>query len=292
MPVSYTMQSLQFGSNTLRVPGHEVDVIAENQPAPVLQKLADLSSGVWGLVFSYEAGVFYLASSTVPGVDKAIIQSWYQKEGGGGGGPHVLAFTPFIVDENGGGSGFAQATHFVDFSQPTPNDNWIDTDAIVPPNVVATAHAELPEYSQLSISSYATSHSIVVTTTTTSAVFDKIFVYAGASNPAGNTLTVPQGQTCLALAVYKKTSSSSSHEISTIKFPKIPKSEWPQIVELVVNEIITNQRGELYERLSPRNLMALDQATQKEAIAAISQHMEDLGKIKNVISGLTGRAAK
>ena len=40
MPVSYAIKSLQFG-NTLRVPGHDVDIIAENQPAAVLQKLAE-----------------------------------------------------------------------------------------------------------------------------------------------------------------------------------------------------------------------------------------------------------
>jgi hypothetical protein len=292
MPVSYTMESLQFGSNTLRVPGHDVDIIAENQPAPVQAKLADPSSGVWDLVFSYEAGGFYLATASVPGVDQATIQSWYNKEGGPGNGPNALALTPFIVDEDGPDTGFAQATHFVDFSQATPNDNWINTDTIAPPSVVATAHANLPEYAKLSFSSHATSYSIILTTTTTNAVFDKIFVYAGSSSPVGNTLTVPKGQTCLALAIYKKTSTSSSHEISTIQFPKIPQIEWPQIVAEIVNEIVTNQNGEIYEHLSPRNLGALDQTTQKAAIASITKHIEQLGKIKTAISALIGKPGR
>ena len=172
MPVSYTMQSLQFGSNTLHVPGHTVDIIAENQPAPVPKKLADPQSGVWDLIFSYEAGGFYLASANVPGIDKAIIQSWYQKEGTNGG-PHALVFTPFIVDKDGGSTGFAQATNFVDFSQPTPNDNWINTDTIGTPSVVATVHAGLPEYSKVSFGTHATSHSIVITTKSTHAEFER-----------------------------------------------------------------------------------------------------------------------
>ena len=73
MPVSYKMQALQFGSNNLKVPGHTVDIIAENQPAPIPVKIADPNSGVWDLVFSFEAGGFYLATDTVPGVDGATI---------------------------------------------------------------------------------------------------------------------------------------------------------------------------------------------------------------------------
>ncbi|MGC4059960.1 MAG: hypothetical protein QM749_03540 [Aquabacterium sp.] len=286
MPVSYKMQALQFGSNNLKVPGHTVDIIAENQPAPVPGKIADPSSGVWDLVFSFEAGGFYLASDTVPGIDGATIQSWYSKEGAPSPGPNGLGIIPFIVDPTGADTGFATATHFVDFSQPTPNDNWINTDTIATPTVVATAHAELPEYAKLSISSQSTSQSLIITTTTTSAVFDRFFVYAGGVSPVGNTLTVAKGHSAQALAVYKKVTTTSSKQISTTQYPKIPKIDWPQLVAQIVNEIVTNQNGELYEHLNARVLAGLDAATRKAALAAVTQHIDQLGKIKGVIGGL------
>ena len=39
------------------------------------KKLADPQSDVWDLIFSYEAGGFYLASANVPGIEKATVQS-------------------------------------------------------------------------------------------------------------------------------------------------------------------------------------------------------------------------
>jgi len=288
MPVSYTMQALQFGSNTLKVPGHEVDIIAENQPAPIQAKIADPSSGVWDLVFSYEAGGFYLPYATVPGIDKATIQSWYNKEGGPvPPGPHVLNFMPFIVDTDGPDTGFAQATHFVDFTQPTPNDNWINTDTIATANVVGTVHQELPEYANFGIAWHSTNQSIVITTTSTHAVFDRIFVYAGGASPVGNTLSVPKGQTALALAIYEKQTTTSSKEIGTIQFTKIPKLEWPQLVAQIVNEVALNQQGEIYEYLNSRQLAGLDVATRKSAVAAITQHIEQLTKVKTNIAGIS-----
>jgi hypothetical protein len=286
MPVSYKMQALQFGSNNLKVPGHEVDIIAQNQPAPVQKKIADSSSGVWDLIFSLESGGFFLATDTVPGIDGATIQSWYSKEGVSPPGPHGLSILPFIVDKTGPDTGFATATHYVDFSQPSPNDGWINTDTIATPTVVATAHAELPEYAKVSVDSHATSQSIIVTTTTTHAVFDKFFVYAGNVNPVGNKLTVAKGHSAQALAIYKKVTSSSSHEIGTIQFPKISKIEWPQLIAQILGEIATNKHGELYEHLNSRVLASLDPATRKAAIAAVSAHIEQLGKIKTVIAGM------
>ncbi|TAK85318.1 MAG: hypothetical protein EPO09_20245 [Aquabacterium sp.] len=286
MPISYAMQALQFGSNNLKVPGHEVDIIAENQPAPIAAKLADPNSGVWDLIFSFESGNFFLANASVPGIDKATIQSWYSKEGVNPPGPHGVGFIPFVVDPTGPDTGFAQATHFVDFSQPTPNDSWINTDTIATPNVVATVHQELPEYAKMSISTSATSHSIIITTTSTHAVFDRIFVYSGGFSPVGNTLTVPKANSAMALAIFKKVTTTSSKEIGTIQFPKIPKIEWPQLVAQIVNEIVANQNGELYEHLSPRLLAGLDAATRKAAVAAVSQHIDQLTKIKTSIAGM------
>jgi hypothetical protein len=286
MPISYKMQALQFGSNNLKVPGHTVDIIAENQPAPVPGKIADPASGVWDLVFSFEAGGFFLATDTVPGIDGATIQSWYSKEGVPHPGPNGLSVIPFIVDPTGADSGFATAAHYVDFSQPTPTDGWINTDTIATPTVVATAHAELPEYAKLSIASHATSHSIIITTTTTHAVFDKFFVYSGGVSPVGNTLTVAKNTSAQALAIYKKVTTTSSKEIITIQYPKISKLEWPQIIAQIVNDIATNQYGELYEHLNTRVLAGLDAATRKAAVVAITAHIDQLGKIKTVIAGM------
>ncbi len=290
----YTSEYLQFGSNKDRVPGYEDDLELNNKPfAPIPKKLANPNnSDLWDLVFSYESGGFYPATAKVPGVDGATIQSWYNKEGIGPGGDDALVLTPFILDEVGGGGGFAQASHFVDFSQPTPTDNAIDTDTIATASVTATVHQELPVYAKLSITSHANSHSIVMTTTTTHAVFDKIFVYAGNNIPIGNTLTVNKGQTCLALAVFKLTSSSSSKEISTRQYPKIPKSEWPMIISELVNEIIINEKGQVYEHLSPRSIAGLDQETLKSAISSISHRIENLGKIQTVMAGIGEKLGK
>ena len=100
-----------------------------------------------------------------------------------------------------------------------------------------------------------------------------------------NTLTVPKGQSCLALAIYDLKSTSGSHEVSTLQFPKIPKSEWPQIVEEILTEVVDNKNGEIYEHLSSRQLAGLDAAARKVAVAAISRHIEELGKLKSTIGG-------
>lgn len=291
--MSYTCQYLQFGSNDVRVPGYEDDLILVNKPyAPIPKKLVNPNnSDLWDLIFSYESGGFFKSTSKVPGIDGATIQSWYSKEGEGTG-PHTLAFTPFIIEESGGGGGFAQATHFVDFSQATPNDNWINTDTISGSNVTATVHQELPEYAKLSIGTHATSHSVIITTTSTKAVFDKIFVYAGNANPIGHSITVAKATSCQALAIFKKVSTSSSKEIGTLQYPKIPKYEWPMLISEIVREIMLNQKGEIYEHLSSRVLASLDRETLKSAVAAITQHVEHLDKVKTVITGLTGKAGK
>lgn len=292
--MSYTCEYLQFGSNVLRVPGYEDDLILVNKPnAPIPKKLVNPNnSDLWDLIFSYESGGFYQASAKVPGVDGATIQSWYNKEGTTPGGFNNLALTPFIIDPTGAHTGFAQATHFVEFSQPTPADNYINTDTIASPTVTATVHQELPEYAKLSVSSHATSHSIIITTTTTNAVFDKIFVYSGSAIPIGHSITVPKAQSCQALAVFKMVSSTSSKEISTDKYPKIPKNEWPMIISELINEIVINEKGHVYEHLSPRAIAALDQETLKSAVAAITQRIEHLGKIQTVMTGLGGKVGK
>lgn len=285
--LNYTNQRLQFGSQ-IRVPGYEVDLqLANPSPAPVALKLVVPATNIlWDLIFSYESGNFYLADQAVPGIDKAIIQSWYNQEGSIPGGNNALILHPFVIDDTGESSGFSQATHFVDFSQPTPTDNFINTDTIASASVTATVHQELPEYADITIATQATSHSLIITTTKTQAVFDKIFVLWGDNIPVGNTLTVQKNQSCQALAIFKKTSSSDSMEISIDRFPKIPIFEWPEIISGIVSAAVLNEKGEVYEYLSPKVIASLNQETLKSAIASISQRIEYLEKIKTFISGL------
>jgi hypothetical protein len=282
--MTYKVKYLQFGTN-LNVPGYS-PLNTTNQPAPVYPQLAS-SGHFWDLIFSYESGAFYTAGSNVPGIDGATVDAWYQQEGVGDG-DHVLAFSPFVVHANGSG-GFAQATHFVDFSEASPNDGYIDTDTLQKASVTATVHASLPEYAKTAMSVHSTNQSIIITTTSTAAVFDRIFVYAGGNIPVANALTVKKAHTCLALAVFNLTTSTSTHEIGTAQYPKIPKTEWPQLVYEIIREIAANHNGEIYGHLNATQVAAMDAEGRKVAIATIGKRVEQLDKIKSVIAGLGGR---
>lgn len=282
--MTYQVQYLQFGTN-LNVPGYN-PLDTTNQPAPVYKQLA-VSGKFWDLIFSFESGNFYPASSTVPaGANGAIVDAWYEPEGGGG--PHALAFSPFLINENGSGQ-FAQATHYVDFSEPSPTDGSINTDTLQKPSVTATAHASLPEYATAAVTAHSTNTSIFITTTSTEAVFDSIFVYAGSNIPVGNSLTVNKSQTCLALAVYRLSTSSRTVEVTTPQYPKIPKWEWVQLINEIIREIAVNQNGEIYGHLNGTQIAAMEADTRKIAIAAISKRVEQLDRIKTVIAGTAGR---
>jgi hypothetical protein len=287
--MAYTWERLQFGSNNLRVPCHETDPTLTNLTAPIDLGLLDCGNpkGLWDLVFSFESGGFYLPNDPVPGIDGATIESWYVKEGGNGG-HNSLSFVPFVVDDHGGG-GFAQASHFVDFSDPSPTDGSINTDTIPDASVTATVHAGLPEYSKTTFSTHATSHSIIIQTTMTQAEFEKIFVLYGSSVPNGNQLTVAKGQSCEALAIFKKTTTSSSTEIGTYQYPTIPKQEWPMLVSEIIQQALTKGSGEIYEFLSPRLIASLGAEAARTAVADISRRIEKLGQIKSVIAGLAGQ---
>jgi len=287
--MSYTCQYLQFGSNQKKVPGYEDDLDLTNEPyAPISKKLVepDPSDAYWGLVFSYESGAFYLKDVKVPGQDGATIRSWYAKGGSG----HYLMLTPFIAGEDG--DGFVQVPKFVDFSETPTTDNSVNTDNIKNPSVTATVHPELPEYEKLEVAGGVTSHSVIITTKITHMEFDRIFVYAGSSIPIGNAITVPKAQSCFALAVFKKVTSSSSREIDTIQWPIIPKWEWPMIVAEIVKGIAVKGNGEIFEHLSPRLIAEANPEALKKAIASIGERIDKLAKIKSVISGLAERKTK
>lgn len=280
----YTCRALQFGDNQKRVPGHEEDLMLSNQAnAPIKDKLVDPHTDrLWDLVFSYESGGFYPADAQVPTQKETIIKSWYAQ---GDHTPHYLMLTPFIITE--GDAGFVQASNFLDFSEASTTDNSVNTDTINNPTVTAVVRSELSEYEKLEVSTASTNYSVIITTTITRAVFDRIFVYAGASMPIDNTITVPKGQTCLALAVFKKVTSSSSEEIGTIQLPKIPKWEWPMIVAEIVRDIIVKGNGAIYQHLSPKLISEAEPEVLKKAIYAISRQIETLDKMKTVISGLS-----
>lgn len=238
----YTCQSLQLGDNHKRVPGYEEDFMLSNQPnAPIKEKLVGLhSDNLWNLVFSYESWMFYPAGAHVPVQDGAIIKSWYAQ---GGDGAPCLMVTPFVIAE--GETGFVQASNFVDFSETPTAGNSVNTDTIEQSTVTAVVRSELSEYEKIEVSTASTNYAVTITTKITRAVFDRIFVYAGASIPVGNTVTVPKGQSCFALAVFKKVTSSSSEEIGTVEWPTIPKWEWPIIVADIVKDIAVRGNGEM-----------------------------------------------
>jgi len=287
MPIFYTMKTLQFGSNTLHVPGHEVDVVASNQPVPLQPKVVDSASHLWDLLFSFEAGNFFTAAQTVPGLDGQTVMSWYSQEGVPTPGPHVLGFVPFLIDPVGGKTGMVSASNFIDFNAPGGTGSSIVTDSLPGPTVTATAHAELPEFAQTTFSAHATSHSVVITTESTHAVFDRIFVYGGAASPMGKQLTVAKGDSCQALAVYKLQTTTSSKEIGTLQFPRIPKVEWPQLLAQVLQDIVTQPHGEVYAHLTSRQLAGLDAATQKAALAALATGIDQLNQVRQVLTGLS-----
>ena len=282
--MTYISEYLQFGENQKRVPGYEEDLQLNNKPYdPVPKKLVepDPSTAQWGLMFSFESGAFYAKDAKVPGQDGAVIKSWYAQ---GGPGPHLLVLTPFIV--GGSNEGFAQVSKFVDFSETSIDDHTVNTDTIKAASVIATVHAELPEYAKFKVSTQSTSHSIIITTTNTNTVFDRIFVYYGNGSVINNTLTVAKAHTVFALAVFKEVVSSSSVEVSTYQWPKIPKWEWPMIVAEIVNEIAVKANGEIYQYLSPKLIADAGVETQRKAINSISARIEELDKIKSVIIGL------
>jgi hypothetical protein len=289
--MSYTLQRLQLGDNNKRVPGHEEDLILSNNPVPVDLKLFDPKKdgldGLWGLVFSYESGAFYLPGDSIPGLSGATVKSWYAQ---GGPGPHMLSFSAFIT--GGADEGYIQTSKFVDFSETPTTDSSINTDTITHPTVTATVHSELPEYEKMEVSTHATSHSIIITSTTTRVVFDKIFVYLGSSMPVNNTITVAKNQTCLALAVFKKVTNSSSTEIGTHQWPRIPKWEWPMIVAEIVKDIMTEGKGEIYQHLSAKAIAESDSDTLKKAVSSINNRIEILNKIKSVVAGLAESKTK
>lgn len=286
MPALYTMKTLQFGSNTLHVPGHEVDVTSTTQPAPLKPKIVDSNSHLWDLVFSYESGGFYRADQAVPGLDAQTVLSWYSQEGVVTPGPHGLGFTPFLIDPLGAATGMVSASNFIDFNAPGGTGSSINTDNLPGPTVTATAHAELPEFASVGFRSHSSSHSIVITTDTTHAVFDRIFVYSGAASPIGAQLTVAKGSSTSALAVYKLQTTSTSKEIDTTQFPKIPRSEWPQLIAQVLQDIVSQPQGEVYGHLTSRQLASLDAGTQKAAVAALGASIDHLAQVRDVLSGL------
>jgi hypothetical protein len=239
-------------------------------------------------MFSYESGAFYRRDANVPGLDTAVIKSWFTKPGPPG--PHSLTLTPFIFGEDDGG--FAPASTFVDFSAPPSGDNWINTDTIKGSSVTATVHADLPEYQTVDFQTTGTNTAIYITTITTRVVFDQIFVYFGSSIPVGNSITVSKGQSCFALAVFKKEVSKATNHIDTHQWPRIPKWEWPMIISEIIKAVGVKGSGEVFEYMSPKLIAKAQPEELKQAVASISKRIEELGKVMTIIDGISRRSAK
>jgi hypothetical protein len=226
--------------------------------------------------------MFYHAAENVPAKDGAVIKSWYAQ---GNGGPNCFKVTPFLIADDD--TGFVQASNFVDFSEPPTIENSVNTDAAENPTVTAVVRSELSEYETVEVSTASTNCAVTITTKTTRAVFDRILVYAGvAGMPIDNTVTVPKGQGCFTLAVFKKVTSSSSQELGPIQWPKILKWEWPMIVAQIIEEIVVRGNADIYQHLSPKLIAEAEPQVLQHAVSSISQRIESLDKIKTVISSL------
>jgi hypothetical protein len=132
----------------------------------------------------------------------------------------------------------------------------------------------------------------VVTTTTTSATFDHIFVYMGSGIPVGPSVTVKKGETLLGLAIYKTSTRVSSVEHPIITKPKIPWYEWPMVVTEAITDILTKGNGEIYQYLSPKTIAEVDQESLKHAITGIGKRVTELGSIQKVLAEIAERKAK
>jgi hypothetical protein len=281
--MTYNYARLQFGTDK-RVPGAEMDLSLANDQVPVQNYLVDPDKNLWDLVFTFKApSAFYQVGSMVNNPEDAMVKSWYFKEIDGPPGGNALILYPFS------GGQFLQTDSFVDFSEPSPSPNSIDTDKIMGATATATAHLSLPEFGKITVSTHATSHSIITTTEVTSMTFEKFFVLFGNATIVGNTLTVPKGQSCQALAVYKKETSKSSHEFRTDKWPKIPKWEWPQVIAEVVQAIAIKGNGEIWEYLSPNLLAEVEPEALRMAVEEISGRITALDNVKAMIGSLVER---
>lgn len=283
MSENYTHARLIFGENDLRVPGFQNDNHADNKPVEIPPFLADPTQALWAHIFTYYGGGFFLPGQDVYAGPETMVNSWYSPVGKGPGGDPALRVHPFADGQ------FLKVDNFVDFSEPTPYPNWIDTKTITNPTATATAHYSLPELSSIKISNHATNSAIFVTTETTSYVFDHYFIIWGPGVINGNELTVQKEQGCLALAVYKKETNTSTKMISTRMWPKIPKTEWPQIVEQVFEAILVKQNGEIWEHFTTRQLAELDAETLKMAVEEVGMRIGELENLKQVIASIAER---
>ncbi len=296
--MSYVCQSLQFGDNVKRVPGQEIDPILSNPVAPIDIKLVDpATDDLWGLQFSYGPlrkleGAFYLAGADVPAPlnEGAVIKSWYSPLGKGGGGHHILVLTPFIVGQDD--AEFALVSDFVHFSETPLTPYSIDTDTLKNSSVLATVRPDLPEFEKLEVASECESHAIVIRTTTTQVIFDRLFVYAGSGIPVHRSITVSKGQSCFVLAIFRKVTTTSFNSVGTWDLPKIPRWEWPMIVTDIVNRILTKGSGEMFEHLSPKLIADSDPDELKKAIGLIGKRIAELENIKSMVSGLSARRSR
>jgi hypothetical protein len=302
----YTSQYLQFGTNNT-VPGYDNSLQLTNPFDPIPQVLADPKTDeLWCLMFSYESGNFYKPGDMVPGQDGATVMSWYAK---GGPGDPALAIYPFIIGQEPGFLNAAQLAdaQLVDFNEPTTTDNSVDTATMPGASVTATVHKDIPQLSTVVVSAYSTSNSMVIKRTMTGVDFDRIFVFysmpsISPGNPP-NTITVLKNQTCLALAVFKPVSVSSSTSVGKIiqpspspsagktTKPKIPWHEWIETVPELVVDVIREQ-GEIFEYVSPKLLAQLDRESLDKAIASINTRIERLNKLKSAMSTLAAPQAK
>ncbi len=267
--------------------------IHEDEKTPVKPPLylkllgPDGDNDIWYLQFVSSLGSFYQVSDVINGItphDGDVFNAWYAK---GGDGDHVLALTPFVWNEEDGTEGFLKTTKpFVDFNVPptVPGGSVVDTDKMQTQEVTATVHASLPEFENYRMGGASTSNSIIIKTSTTEVVFEKIFVYMGNGQLNENIVTVEKNTSCFALAIFRKSTNETGIEIGTIQYPKISKTEWPQILSEIMQETIKS--GGIVEYLNQRQIRVMKPEVLKNAVTSIDKKVANLQELKSVIKAV------
>lgn len=289
--MNYTVQRLQFGSNDLKVPNHEDDLLLLNEPlVPIDGSLVGVDSkDIWGLVFTFNGSTFYRSDDDVPAQNNTVFQCWY-----GHGGDSVgasFSFVPFVLDEGGGG-GFVSAAHFVDFSIPSDGGSSVPMSDLTVDTVTATVHSHLPELESVTFGVRGYNEGLVLSTTRTTVEFEGMFVCYGDPVVVGNTATLQKGHGALVLAKFRRKTSTTHKDVRIIERPKIPEKEWPILISQIVEEIVAKGTHEIFKHMGVGAFMQLSEADLRAVHAAISRQATDLENLKAVLAASEAHTKK
>lgn len=241
--MAYTCRYLVVGGQS-KVPGYDQVKCDDTQAVPpIYPKIIGTDGNVYILAFVNCSGSFYNASSAVtgnrmPAQNGKVISAWYVP----GGPVEDTAFLiyPYLVgdtvDEDNGrilknsidGELFNAGKQFVSFSPDGPDTQikhntstyaWYDTKTMDGCSVTAKVHGEVGHAAeQMALNLHRTGPQGAALAETIgyniSTCLDRIFVAYGIQ-PDHNVFTIKRGDSCIALAIYKRVIT----EINSIKAP-------------------------------------------------------------------------